>query len=401
MFSLKFLRLIQILDSNRVPSISHIQELDYFGTKALEYYTSRIDIVKTPIIYRLLKIYNERTFKDDMHFLDILQGNNKEKHPLIFNLEYFDSTPFETLETFNIYRGNLKIFEDVAIKISRKNSKNLKKQIHSLEKLTTFSHFLPNGHMSENLKDVVKYCKNSMELEYDLNNHHCAMNYLKKMNEAYLPKYPVLKFLKFSKEFNYLSEKNVYVSKFIDNGRPLNIALAKEKLTMENISNLIYIRLIHLLDIGIFPKNNSNRDIIVDDDGYFYFRNFHSLCKLHKKNKKILNQFIKSLLNEDFSLALNYILLLSINSKQIHEDIGFKEEGLKYLEENFSNNRNINIIKIILNLFKIADTHKFKFSSDIFDFFKELIFIKLIILNCRYKIELFTILKDFINNLNS
>ncbi|MGL4308026.1 AarF/UbiB family protein [Cetobacterium sp. SF1] len=398
MFVLKFIRMVKLIQSNKVPSASHVAELDYLGVKAIEYYTSKIDLLNIPTLYGLLKLYNERNTGQNSSL--VVTANAKYKSPILFNLDFFDDTPFDIMESFNIYLGNLKTMENVAIKVLRNNYKEIEHNIEALNSFHKIACLIPSlGSSCDDFEELLEYCKNSLEREYDLDNHHIALNFLKKINENYIPKYSVLEKLKFPREFPYLSQKNIYVSAFIENARPLNLAFSKNKIPKSALMDLINIRLIYLLDIGIFPKNNSNKDIIFDDYGNFYFRNFYSLSRVHKHNKKIFRFFLLALFKEDFPQALNFLVELAYGDKKPEDVASFIYEGEKYLKENFSSNKNVNFIKIILKLFKIAMDNKLKFTDDMKELIKELIFIKLLILKSSYKIELFGILRDFVLNL--
>lgn len=397
MFSLKILRLLHILDLNRIPNPNHIKELDFFGVKALEYYSSRLDIMDVDIIYKLLELYNTRIRGEKSFFLKSIG----KKNPLLYNLEYFDDEPFEVSECFSLYRGTLKTRENVSIKILRNNKNILEEDIISLKKIYAFSNYVPGIDISRNLKDFTDYCYENMLLEYSSKQEIENLYILRKKQEEYISAYPELKYLKFSKPFPYLSNEYISVTEFIENARTVALAINKKVLRKDALLNLVKVRLIYILEVGLFPRNLCNKNIVVDELGNFYFRNCYDLIYISENNRKNLVNLIKSLVNNDIHSAVETIIALSENDLSEKKYDIFRKEAYDFIAKNYSDSVNVSLVKLICNTFKIAIDSSLYFDTYIFETLKEFMFIKLLILNSGYKIELFSILEEFIQNQSS
>ncbi|MEG1086840.1 MAG: AarF/UbiB family protein [Cetobacterium sp.] len=396
-FTFKMLKLLHTLDLNEIPDNKFIKELDFFGVQALEYYSSRIDIMDVDVIYQLLSLYNNRSRGEKN---DLIKSLNR-KIPLLFNLEYFDDEPFEVSETSNFFKGVLKSRVYVSIKVLRKNKEEILKNISSLERLESVSNYVPGIDISKNLKSFTDFCNNSMSIEYDLKLENENLLKLKEKKELFLTKYPELEHLKFSKSFPYLSEPDVWVSEFIENGRPLSIALRKNLLKKDAALNIIRTRLIYALEIGIFTSNLSDKDIVVEDDDNFYFRNCYRMIEITDIKRKILLEFLEAILDGDSEKSIIFLTKLSETTLSEEKFIIFKEDATIFLNENFKNHKTVSIVKLMCNLLKIALDNSLVFEKYIYDFFKELMFIQLIVFNSGYKIEFFSILNNFIKSIKS
>jgi ubiquinone biosynthesis protein len=308
-------RIIDVIKKNDIFSSMNptklctiLEELGPTYIKIGQILSTRVDLLPDEYIKELSKLRSSALPLDSNTVKNILNDSYVSIDEIFNNVE---STPVGSASIAQVHIGYLKDNTKVVIKIKRPNIDDIMiEDINLLKEAVKYLH-LNKIIKAVDLELVLDELENTTKLELDFNNEVNNLLRFRKDNKD-------INYIYIPKVYPELCTKNTIVMEYIE-GVPINKTsyLKDNGFDLETIALLLSENYLYqALDCGFFHADPHPDNILITNNNITYL-DFGMMGSLNARNKELLKDCTKAIINENYSEVSRILLLLSTQIKEV------------------------------------------------------------------------------------
>ena len=337
-----------------------LEELGPTYIKLGQTLSTRPDLVPVDLVQELSKLQDDVPSRPFSEVKDILEAELDSPHEELF--DFFDETPLASASIGQVHKARLKDGEEVAVKVQRSGiRKIIEVDLEIMLHLATLmEHNIEEISLHRPVKIVEEFAR-TLEKEIDytieaLNLERFARQFLDD-STIYIPKV-----------FRDLTTARVLTMEYIDGikvseiDRAEMIGLDKKIVNARGVD--LFLR--QVFDHGYFHADPHPGNIFILPNNVICLLDFGMIGIIDRNTREDFVELIDSVVQQDESKATQVIL--KITSQDSEPDIRFLErEVAEFMGQHlYKPLKDIEIGKLLQNLFEVTSRHRLRIPPDIF-----------------------------------
>jgi ubiquinone biosynthesis protein len=365
------------------------------AVKIAQHYALRIDFLDEGVCRHLMKLYGHASKLER----SVSESLLKELTPAQWESAFkeIDYNPLVAASVGQVHEAVLNDGTDVMVKLIKGDYlEQFLKDIKRLKGvMKTLIFFYPKLERVFDPVAILDYIASYTTQELNLIDEIKGQQTLKKIAEDNAHRYDLSK-LKFHHLYEELSGERYLVAERIK-GKTMDDMISEGKVNYQMILDLFQIHGFYLFAVGTFHGDIHPGNIMIDDDGYFYFIDTGAVSSVSKKMRTGLYHFFETLSQFDYETSAERIQLMATTTISGSQLESFKVKFLE-LYKDFENSTvtEVSLTKKMMETIKLAVHSGMRFEKDMFSIIKSLMYLDGMVLRVNPKAQLMKDMQPFI-----
>ncbi|MDX9805739.1 MAG: AarF/ABC1/UbiB kinase family protein [bacterium] len=396
---INFVQLLREIYGKKEPDLEKIEKMGLLAVKIAQHFALRIDFLDESVCRHLMKLYGhasklDRTVSESL--LREVTPDGWEK-----NFARLDYNPFTAASVGQVHNALLHDGTEVIVKLIKSDYlENFLYDIKRLKRLMkTAIFFYPKLERVFDPVAILDYIAQYTTQELNLVDEYNGQQTLMKLADDNRHRYDFSK-LKFHKIYREMTGERYLVSERIK-GKTLDDLIVEGKVTYQMILDLFQIHGFYLFAAGTFHGDIHPGNVMVDDDGYFYFIDTGAVSSVSKRMRVGLFRFFESLSQFDYETSAERIQLMATTTISGKKLDSYKVKFMElYKDFAGSTVSEVSLTKKMMETIKLAVHSGMRFEKDMFSIIKSMMYLDGMVLRVNPKAQLMKDMQPFIGAFN-